>query len=51
MPDTGHRSKAARQGKVDRGAVSVGAAGAHTQAAALLRRPGQGGREADGAEL
>ena len=29
----------------------ISAAGAHTEAAALLRRRGQGGAEADGAEL
>jgi len=31
--------------------VLIGAAGAHTEEAALLRRRGQGGAEADGAEL
>ena len=35
-PDSEHRAQAARQGEAARGAVLVGAARAHTEAAAVL---------------
>ena len=40
-----------RWSKVLSGRVLIGAAGAHTEAAALLRGRGEGGAAADGAEL